>query len=119
MKDDLISRTALITAFLSRQKTEDEVKHHTIPAEDVISLIQNAPAAGPSKKHWIPFGTGRGSFLCSGCNGNSIMDTNFCPFCGADMRESNKAQREAEEEARREAMRLDDFEDTAKWRGHA
>ncbi|MBR2554328.1 MAG: hypothetical protein IKE94_05640 [Aeriscardovia sp.] len=29
------------------------------------------------------------------------------------------AEREAYEEARREAMRLDDNEDTAKWRGHA
>ena len=28
-------------------------------------------------------------------------------------------EREAYEEARREAMRLDDNEDTAKWRGHA
>ena len=32
---------------------------------------------------------------------------------------TDRAEREAYEEARREAMRLDDNEDTYKWRGHA
>ena len=32
---------------------------------------------------------------------------------------TERAEKEAYEEARREAMRLDDNEDTAKWRGHA
>lgn len=32
---------------------------------------------------------------------------------------TDRAEREAYDEARREAMRLDDNEDTYKWRGHA
>ena len=44
MKDDYISRAALISAFLNRQRSETEVKYHTIAGEDVLNMIQNAPA---------------------------------------------------------------------------
>lgn len=107
MKDDLISRTALITAFLSRQKTEHEVKNHTIPAEDVISLIQNAPTVEEK-----PFEI---NVFLENADESILFDIK------KELARilTDRAEREAYAEARREAMRLDDNEDTYKWRGHA
>lgn len=47
MNDDLISRSALISTFLNRQRSETESKYHVIAGEDVLNMIQNAPAVNP------------------------------------------------------------------------
>ena len=47
VKDDLISRSALISTFLNRQRSETESKYHVIAGEDVLNMIQNAPAVNP------------------------------------------------------------------------
>ena len=70
---------------------------------------------------WVYVATPSGTRLkCNKCKHfiNMGDDKNFCPNCGCSMQESNKAEKEAYEEARREAMRLDDNEDTYKYRGH-
>lgn len=43
VKGDLISREALIRAFLNHNRTEFEIKNHCRTDENVIALIQNAP----------------------------------------------------------------------------
>ena len=64
-----------------------------------------------------------GFVFCDQCGAShGVHETDFCPHCGADMRKYILGKLEAEEarrEAYREAMRLDDNEDTLKWRGHA
>lgn len=47
MKNDLISRAALISTFLNRQRSETEAKYHMVPGEEVLNMIQNAPAVNP------------------------------------------------------------------------
>lgn len=71
---------------------------------------------------------GGGYWECSECGMrysfgayHEVDEFNFCPKCGHPMITSNyrREEQDAQEEARREAMRLDDNEDTAKWRGYA
>ena len=88
MKNDLISRAALISAFLNRQRSEHEVKYHTIPGEDVLNMIQNAPTVEPTKGEWITHKTGLLLWEeCNKCHTQvGTVGMNFCPNCGADMR---------------------------------
>ena len=59
----------------------------TVDKTDVISyidgLIDGAEAVRPHGK-WIPI---EGFLLCSNCKNRSCCKGNFCPDCGADMRE--------------------------------
>jgi len=68
---------------------------HYIPYihyDDVIKCIKSMPSVTPQprKGHWLH----RNAFLvpwkCSECNYESERYENFCPNCGADMREVEK-----------------------------
>ena len=77
--DDLISREALIKAYLTAHKG---------PPGGALKLIQEAPAvdAEPVKRgRWIDMGDA--TAVCSECN-NQIFgepEYDFCPHCGAKM----------------------------------
>lgn len=47
-------------------------------------------AIEPRKGHWI--GDGHGHIVCTACNSANvtIWKSNFCPSCGADMREGEE-----------------------------
>lgn len=85
MNNDLISRTALISSFLNRQRSENEIKNHTISGEDVIAMIQNAPSF-EEKRHQGEWRRDVVGLYCSICQGRAfVTGTNYCPFCGAAM----------------------------------
>lgn len=75
MKNDLISRTALISSFLNRQRSENEIKNHTISGEDVIALIQNAPSS-EEKRHQGEWRRDVVGLYCSICQGRAFVTGN-------------------------------------------
>lgn len=90
---------------------------HTDRCNDKDTISDITP-----KGEWIYVATPSGTRLkCDKCKHfiNTGDDKNFCPNCGCSMQESNKARKEAYEEARREAMRLDEADGTLKGRGYA
>ena len=67
-----------------------------VKIEHIIDTIENAPTIEPKRGEWLKFGLGRGTriLFCTNCErrievplsqGDSNYD--FCPNCGADMRE--------------------------------
>lgn len=117
MKNDFISRTALINTFLNRERSEHEAKHHTIPGEDVLEMIQNAPAVdlddfygkafrngeenaqkirgitGRPHGDWIVCQDFDGWIECPFCHvGRTVFEKmpKFCENCGADMRQEGE-----------------------------
>jgi len=91
--DDLISRQAAIDVL------KDEwvgVPVYYLCGEDIFEYsklrIESLPSVQPRKGKWTFFlGTGYGNpyghFECSLCGDGYGYKTNFCPTCGADMRE--------------------------------
>ena len=90
MIDDTISRQAAIAACL-KGKTEG------LPATNVAcdccaERIRVLPPAERKKGRWISLDDFRGKYndrgyKCSECDEHSDYEENFCPNCGADMRE--------------------------------
>ena len=91
--EDCISRQALIEKATSWDK-------HFADSERCVSLtdIQNAPPVTPQrlKGKWIevfvetpndPYSYGFKSHKCSKCEYRPLQILNYCPNCGADMRE--------------------------------
>ena len=91
MKDDLISRQAAIDALESGRLTK------LIDAETAVNGLKELPSAEtePNTGHWVS--QRGGGYCCSECgryaldevDGNFIhvaFKSNFCPYCGADMR---------------------------------
>ena len=67
-------------------------------ADDIYKALEEVPSADRPQGEWLKFGLGRGTriLFCTNCErrievplsqGDSNYD--FCPNCGADMRESN------------------------------
>ena len=99
--DDSISRQAAIDAL--RTCYDTEVITYTngkeyIDYDQALDLMENLPSVQPKRKkgEWIG-NDGLKQFFCNQCGEPSLtyddvyiysMDfTNFCPHCGADMRE--------------------------------
>ena len=87
--DDLISRQAAIAEFSCCELTPDG----GIDANYAIDFLEQLPSAQPERKkgkwHWMGF-----NIECSECGAMPNFDSteplyNFCPYCGADMREDN------------------------------
>lgn len=74
--DDAISREALLADF----------KERNIWSKDIVEAINNAPPVEPArlKSEWAEF---EGGYRCSNCDDIEVYTPNFCPNCGADMRE--------------------------------
>ena len=100
--NDLISRQAVIDLLKQMRKDGDMVPWE---GKDVFARIRELPSAQPERKRgrWIygednP-GTGRDGWFCSECEHFEMWDysadmksaelnlPNYCPNCGADMRE--------------------------------
>ena len=52
----------------------------------LIEEIKDLPSA-QKKGHWIDEGT---NYFCSECHRGCWVDSDYCPWCGADMRKENK-----------------------------
>ena len=74
---------------INRQDAIDDL-HGKDPSQiwdtaDVEIWINELPSAEPERKgKWIDF---CGSYQCSCCNITNAYEDNFCPNCGADMRQ--------------------------------
>ena len=84
MSDDYISREAAKNYVIGRY--DDQLGFITM--EDIIDQLDYVPAADVrenAKARWIDMGD---HLLCSGCGATHYgADKNFCPNCGADIRE--------------------------------
>lgn len=64
-----------------------------IPSEEYNSrlAVMNAPTIEPQKGKWHGKGDseGFGIFICDNCGKFAMMEYDFCPNCGADMREGD------------------------------
>ena len=90
---DYISREAAIKAIdavppgnWSSKRYVDEIK--TVPAADVRE-VRHSSQYPFTKVNFMPNGIGVGHlmFKCVSCGAETETKTNFCPNCGADMRE--------------------------------
>ena len=88
---DTISRKAAIDALGELATFTDECSEHTwMYTDDVYKAIKQLPPAQPEriKGRWIEKPHVHGVAYCSLCDYElHTNDTNFCPNCGADMRE--------------------------------
>ena len=93
MENDLISRSAAIEAIEKHIRTAEEpyqltdadkVMNHAF--EIAASCVYNLSAAQPERKRgrWLD---GYKRQTCSLCKGKGVRSWNYCPYCGADMRE--------------------------------
>lgn len=73
--DDLISRQQAIDAIMG----EYPDAHYP---DWYASKIRALPSA-QKKGHWIDEGT---NYSCSECHRGCWVNSNYCPWCGADMR---------------------------------
>ena len=76
--DDLISRQDVIDALDIAPPFEDYADYRI-----ALEVIKDVPSA-QKKGHWIDKEI---CFTCSECAHDSIEGGNFCPNCGADMRD--------------------------------
>ena len=89
MKNDLISRHAAIDALGEKQLAwiagEYEAGLQNKWESDVEAL-KELPSVQPERKRgqWLD---GYKRQTCSLCKGKGVRSWNYCPYCGADMRE--------------------------------
>ena len=87
MKDDTISRQAAIEAV---HKSYDMILDFKTDGKTISSSIEdilsNLPSAQPGRKRgqWLD---GYKRQTCSLCKGKGVRSWNYCPYCGANMRE--------------------------------
>ena len=93
--DDLISRQAAIDALIRKTRPHDNGDGTTticVMSEGLVrEVITDLPTAEPRTGKWLSvFVDGLGfnglMFECSECGKRSAGRTNFCAYCGADMR---------------------------------
>lgn len=92
-KGDLISRKFLQTAIHNYFNG----LNHAPTEEDIQRYIEVAPSV-ESKGEWISHydeEAKEGWYECSCCHSERAFNTNFCPDCGADMREPKDILHEA------------------------
>lgn len=98
--DDTISREVAIEAARKCHVKEVTPAYMLIDKAEIMTELMMLPAAQPQRMRgrWIPDNlVGGGYWKCSACKhpteafaANVIYD--FCPFCGADMREGQDEQ---------------------------
>ena len=92
---DYISREAAIEYLMTNMGWQDEDGYPVDDADEkrkiITDLISGIPAADVRevvRGKWNPAKDGYyGHVMCSVCHKIESHDTNFCPNCGADMRE--------------------------------
>ena len=83
--NDLIARQAAINAMC-------ELMHHWfgVDTKDEVREINQELGKLPTaqkKGHWIDEGT---NYCCSECHRGCWVKSNYCPWCGAEMREETE-----------------------------
>ena len=68
-----------ISADIGKAEHSD-LWHYEQALAEIKDMLESAQ---PPKGHWIDEGT---NYLCSECHRGCWVDSNYCPWCGADMR---------------------------------
>ena len=92
---DCISRQAAIDALNKLSESTYEVDYGVVDCDDAINAIAALPPTEPKKGKWIKTARWGRVYYCNQCRNYLDFDgvnagrgsTNFCPNCGADMRE--------------------------------
>ena len=106
---EYISREELIDRLRKTELSADQIRMLVYPREAVVRAIYDCPPADVRENihgHWIKINSGNEDFpesiVCDRCNhenshldfnehnepiGKVFVTSNFCPNCGADMRE--------------------------------
>ena len=89
--DKLISREDALKAldkmsYKSPHESATSVVRKKHFGEILEKFIMQQPSA-QKKGHWIDEGT---NYFCSECHRGCWVDSDYCPWCGADMRKENK-----------------------------
>lgn len=91
---DCISRQAALDAMDTWDKfgcgpdgklvRYDDDNHYVpyVHYDDMVHVIKHLPSA-QKKGHWMDEGT---NYACSECHRGCWVNSNYCPWCGADMR---------------------------------
>jgi len=81
---DIISRQgAIATVEELNKKVNDGRVSDTICTSDVLRRLKSLPSAEQKKGHWIDDET---NYTCSECYRGCWVNSDYCPWCGADMR---------------------------------
>ena len=102
--DDLISRQALMKEFAGFVRKSNNSDFARTPTwNDAVSLVESMPSAQPERKKgkWHITDAYPYNVYCSECHTrfaqtrwvvweDGSLPRNFCPNCGADMREEKK-----------------------------
>lgn len=90
----LIDKARLLQELVDNYDLEGGTKISPIK---IYSLIRNQPLAAANISYWIPSIDGDG-VRCEACNADidlwSFNDFPFCPYCGAEMMNSNESYRD-------------------------
>lgn len=89
--NDLISRQAAIEALRTCYDTETKGFSdgaEWINYEDAVAMVENLPSAQSDRKKgkWRDRGLYALGYNCSCCGKTNIDQSDYCPNCGADMR---------------------------------
>ena len=91
---DYLSREEILRAFgnLTVKNPDDKYQHGMQDAIDclipeVINGMEVADVQPVKRGRWVTVRVdGDSETICNNCYENTIMRTDFCPHCGADMR---------------------------------
>ena len=82
-----------MSEYISREEVMDALLHEQYGylCEDVIKSIHTADVREVKRGNWIS-DKKRLWYTCSVCGASDMLEchNNFCPNCGADMREDNE-----------------------------
>lgn len=81
----LIDADAALGALIEKGQASRRYKLGEIwelNGQEIREALNTVPSA-QKKGHWIDEGT---NYLCSECHRGCWVDSNYCPWCGADMR---------------------------------
>lgn len=83
--EDCVSRQVAIVALDDRMSSLENVDMQ-IAMGFAKGIINELPSVTPAKKvgHWIDCSNG---WMCSACSRDCILDSKYCPNCGAKMQE--------------------------------
>ena len=82
------------TDAVSRQAVKEQMIKYGFYAPDmtVTEFVEELPPVTPTrpKGHWIGYVRSNGTvYHCEKCGRKTVVKENFCPNCGADMREGD------------------------------
>jgi rubrerythrin len=90
--DDSISRQAAIDVVRKCNVKEVTPSYMLIDKAEAMTELMMLPSAQPRRGKWAGKGDseGFGIFVCGTCGKVAMIKSDFCPNCGADMREEEQ-----------------------------